>query len=352
MCLECFYLSSKLFFIVVTEALFMGFTKQAEINWGIIGVGNVCEVKSAPAMNLIKNSKLVAVMRRDGEKAKAYAKKHGVPKWYDQADELIHDPEINAIYIATPPHVHAEYTKKAAAAGKAVYVEKPMARNYRECLEMIESCKNAQVPLFVAYYRRALPNFLKVKELIDRGAIGEVRMVNIQLYQSPDPAVVADSTTNWRVDPNISGGGYFYDLASHQLDLLDFIFGPIKTATGTTANQARIYPAEDIVTASFGFESGVLGSGSWCFTTGKASQKDLTTIMGSKGQVSFPFFGDPYVLLETDEKGIQKFEFELPKHIQYNLIESVVRELTGTGKCPSTGISGARTNWVMEQIVK
>lgn len=329
----------------------MRLIKDLTVKWGVIGVGNVCEVKSAPAMKLVPGSDLVAVMRRDGQKARAYAEKHQVARWYDNADDLINDPGVNAIYIATPPHVHAELTQKAAQAGKPVYVEKPMARNHRECLEMIAVCEQARVPLFVAYYRRTLPNFLKIKELVDNGTIGDVRLVNIQMNQSKDPKIIISTDAHWRVDPEIAGGGYFYDLASHQLDFLDFLFGPIKAAKGMAANQAGKYPAEDIVSASFEFENGILGSGSWCFTTAEIANKDLTTIVGSKGQISYPTFGEPYVLLETDEKGAERFDFEMPKHIQYFLIESIVKELLGKGKCPSTGITAARTNWVMEQIV-
>lgn len=325
--------------------------KDSEVKWGVIGVGNVCEVKSAPAMSKVKNSKLVAVMRRNGQKAKEYADKHQVPRWYDNADDLINDPEVNAIYIATPPDAHAALTRKAAQAGKPVYVEKPMARTYKECISMIESCERSNVPLFVAYYRRTLPHFVKIKELVDGGAIGDVRLVNIQMNQSKEPILPVSGETNWRIDPEIAGGGYFYDLASHQLDFLDFVFGPIESAKGTSANQTGKYAAEDIVSASFQFESGILGSGSWCFTTGKVSNKDLTTIVGSKGQISYATFGEAEVLLETDEHGSQQFQFELPENIQYFLIESIVNELLGKGKCPSTGVSGARTNWVMEQIV-
>lgn len=329
----------------------MGIIEDQEVRWGVVGVGNVCEVKSAPAMKLVPRSKLVAVMRRDGQKAKDYAQRHGVPQWYDQADELINDPRVNAVYIATPPDSHAELTRKAAYAGKPVYVEKPMAHHYQQCVDMIATCKQAQVPLFVAYYRRTLPNFLKIKELVDQGIIGDVRLVNIQMNQNKDSGTKVSTETNWRVDPNVAGGGYFFDLASHQLDFLDFLLGPIKSAQGFAANQAGRYPAEDIVTASFEFESGVLGSGSWCFTTANIARTDMTTIVGSKGQIAYPTFGEPYVLLQTDTKGKERFDFDLPKHIQYFLIESIVNELLGKGKCPSTGVTAARTNWVMEQIV-
>ena len=190
---------------------------DSEVRWGIIGVGNVCEVKSAPAMQKIPSSQLIAVMRRDAEKAADYAKRHGVSKWYSDAGKLINDPDINAIYIATPPDTHLFYTKMATAAGKPVYVEKPMARSYKECLEMIKVCEDAGVPLFTAYYRRTLPHFLKIKSLIKEGAIGEVRTLHIEMRKIPQPDIVADSEQNWRVFPEIAGGGYFYDLASHQL---------------------------------------------------------------------------------------------------------------------------------------
>lgn len=321
--------------------------KDDEVRWGIIGVGDVCEVKSAPAMQLIKHSKIAAVMRRDAARAADYAQRHQVEKWYSDADDLIDDPNVNAIYIATPPVAHMEYTLKAAKAGKPVYVEKPMAKSYAECLEMIAACKASQVPLYVAYYRRALPNFLKVKSLVESGAIGEVRFVEIRMCKPLEPDIITHQENHWRVDPETAGGGYFYDLASHQLDFLDFLFGPIVKAAGYSANQAGQYAAEDIVTGSFEFESGVLGTGSWCFTTSQHSDKDVTTIIGSKGEISYPSFGSSEVTLKNDQ-GEERFSFDLPKHIQQPLIQQVVDDLLGEGSCMSTGVSGARTNQVME----
>ena len=327
------------------------FTDTA-VRWGVVGVGKVCELKSAPAMNTIPNSRLVAVMRRDAEKAMDYAARHEVPKWYSKATDLIHDPEVNAIYIATPPHVHLELTQLAAAAGKPVYVEKPMARNHAECLQMIQACEQARVPLFVAYYRRKLPHFLKIKELLEQGEIGAIRAVHINLKQVLTPNLVSKSAENWRVIPEIAGGGYFYDLASHQLDLLDFFFGKITHATGFSTNQAKAYPAEDLVTGTFVFENGVLGTGNWCFTTSSASEIDEIVIDGSKGQLRFATFGEgAFTLLRPNQNPLH-FHLELPHHIQRPLIESIVEELLGKGSCPSTGISAARTNWVLEELVK
>ncbi len=323
--------------------------KDKEVRWGIIGVGDVCEVKSAPAMKLIEGSKLVAVMRRDGQKAQDYARRHDVPKWYADADALLNDPEVNAVYIATPPGAHELFTLKAAQAKKPVYVEKPMARTYNECLNMINACETANVPLFTAFYRRMLPNFLKVKSLLEEGVIGYIRYVNIVINKTIQPDIVADNgqNENWRVNPEIAGGGYFFDLASHQLDIMDFLFGPIRDAQGFKHNQAHLYPAEDIVMGSFYFDNGIIGVGNWCFTTSTVSEMDKTTIVGSKGQISFPFFGDNSVTLELEGREKEVLHFEMPRHIQQPLIQTIVDELLGKGKCPSTGVSGARTNKVM-----
>ncbi len=326
--------------------------QDTEVRWGILGVGNVCEVKSAPAMKIVPNCKLVAVMRRNEAKVIDYANRHGVTKWYTDAQKLINDPEVNAIYIATPPNAHLELTKMAAAAGKPVYVEKPMARTYKECQEMIQICEDYGVPLYVAYYRRALPHFIKIKELIDQGIVGEIRSVHINLKQALKPAIVANLDNNWRIDPEIAGGGYFFDLASHQLDLLDFFFGQITHVNGFSSNQGKAYDAEDIVVGSFVFESGVLGTGNWCFSSSQNSEIDEVVIYGNKGLIRFETFGKGEFTLELDGKSREEFQFDLPKHIQEPLIETVVEDLLGTKICPSSGKTGARTNWVMEEMTK
>lgn len=318
------------------------------IRWGMIGCGDVTEVKSGPGFQKAKNSSLTAVMRRNGELAMDYAQRHGVPRWYDNADTLIHDPEVDAIYIATPPDSHKAYTLLSAQAGKPVYVEKPMALNHDECQEMIRACQNANVSLFVAYYRRALSRFLKVKELIDSQAIGEVRFVSVTLYQ---PMALDDPNSQalpWRVRPEVAGGGYFIDLASHMLDYLDYLFGPIRSVKGFAANQAHRYPAEDIVTSTFVFESGIHGVGTWCFSS--FDRLDITEIVGNKGKISYSTFDSEPIVLTT-AKGREVFSFDYPQHIQQPLIQLVVDELNGAGICPSTGESAARTSWVMDQML-
>ncbi len=319
-----------------------------DVRWGIIGCGDVTEVKSGPALQKIAGSSLVAVMRRNGSLAEDYARRHHVPKWYDDAQALIHDPDVNAIYVATPPDSHLTYTQMAAAAGKPVYVEKPMARNFEECQAMIDACRLHDAPLFVAYYRRALPRFLKIKELVDGGAIGDVRFVHIQLYQSPRHDVLGGLSLPWRVQPEIAGGGLFVDLASHQLDFLDFLLGPIASVRGFAGNQAGLYPAEDIVSGAFEFENGVQGVGVWCFTA--FEDVDRTEIVGAKGRIVYETFGETPILLSTP-RGETNFSIPNPRHIQQPLIQQVVNALMGQGECPSTGESAARTSWVMDQML-
>ena len=320
-----------------------------KVRWGIIGCGNVTEVKSGPAFSKIENSELVAVMRRNGAKAKDYAERHGVSKWYDNAKALIHDPDVDAVYIATPPDSHAAYTLQVAAAGKPVYVEKPMALNNAQCQEMIAACEQANVPLFVAYYRRSHPAFNKVKELLEQKLLGDLRFVTIKLYQPLQPQLYTNNLP-WRVQPEISGGGLFHDLAPHQLDILDYILGPIASASGQVTNQAGLYEVEDLVTAQFRFESGVLGSGVWCFSVAEQQQEDSIEIVGSAGRITFPTFARKPTVLET-AAGTEEFLLPPPAHVQQPFIQTIVEELTGKSKCPGTGVSAARTSWVMDQIV-
>lgn len=326
------------------------------VKWGILGVGDVCEVKSAPAMQKIANSEVVAVMRRNGEKAKDYAARHRIATWYDDADKLINDPNVNAIYIATPPNAHKDLTILAANSGKPVYVEKPMALTTEECQQMIDACNQGEVPLYVAYYRRRLPNFEKLKSLLEEGVIGDIRMVQLTMLKTLDPDIVANITSampeNWRTNPEISGGGYFFDLAAHQLDYLDYVLGPIKTVSGYADNQAKKYQAADIIASSFVFENGIVGSGTWCFTVDEVSQKDELIFFGSQGEIRISFFGEPKIYLNKSVSPTETFDFELPYHIQQPLIQTVVDDILGNGLAPSTGNSAIRTNWVMEQMTK
>ncbi len=316
------------------------------VRWGIIGVGDVTEVKSGPGFQQARGSELVAVMRRDGAKAADYARRHGVPRWYDDADALVADPEVDAVYVATPPSSHHDHTLRAAAAGKPVYVEKPMARTAAECESMIAACEQAGVPLYVAYYRRAMPRFVTVKDLLADGAIGEVRAVSVHL-RAPAP-VWGPGPVPWRLRPEVSGGGLFVDLGSHTLDLLDLLVGPITSAAGTATNQGGRYAAEDTVAATLTLGSGVLGVGLWDFDA--HDHLDEVEIVGTEGSLRFSTFEQEPLRLTTST-GLREIPAPYPSTVQLPLIQTVVDALTGKGTCPSTGRSALRTARAVDSIL-
>lgn len=319
------------------------------VKWGFIGCGEVTEKKSGPAFNLVKGSEVVAVMGRDKEKTRNYAHRHNIPHWYTDAQALIDDPEVNAIYIATPPSSHATYAIMAMKAGKPVYVEKPLAASYEDCARINRISRETGIPCFVAYYRRYLPYFLKVKELLP--LVGQVLNVQIRFAVPPrDLDYNHPENLPWRLQPDIAGGGYFYDLAPHQLDLLQDIFGVITDAHGMCTNRAHLYEVEDTVSACFKFENGLVGSGSWCFVAYESAKEDRIEVVGTKGQLSFSVFNYDPITLITPE-GTQTIAVPNPPYVQYPLIKSVIEHIQGLGVCTCTSVSATPVNWAMDQIL-
>lgn len=321
-----------------------------KIKWGIIGCGDVTELKSGPAFNKVNDSELVAVMRRDAAKAADYAARHQVPKWYDDAQHLIHDPEINAVYIATPPSSHREYTIAALNAGKPVYVEKPMALNEAEAAEMTALSKQRNVKLTVAHYRREQPKFKKIKQLLENNAIGDSRFCNMQFTRpSLSGEALKIAKTAWRVTPAVSGGGLFHDLAPHQLDLMYYFFGDIGNAMGTSLNQAGKYAADDLVTGAVIFKSGVVFTGLWSFAAAPGQEADRCEIMGSNRKISFSVFDhQTFSLMAGNETEV--YSFEPLEHVQQPMIKKVVEYFLGHAPNPCSGEDGTLIMRIMQQI--
>lgn len=314
------------------------------LKWGIIGCGDVTEIKSGPAFNHVLNSTLYAVMRRNAEKAEDYAKRHKVPVWYASANDLIHDPHVNAIYIATPPSTHEIYTIEALKAGKPVYVEKPMALSARQCRNMAAAAKKCAVKLTVAHYRRAMPYFAKIKTLIRE--IGDLRFVNIKFYQPPFSDIIANTAENWRLNPEVSGGGLFHDLAPHHIDLLNWFFGAPTGINGFSANQSQQSTADDIVSALLTYGN-LPVTGTWCFDA--PMKEDSCQIVGSRGSIVFAFHGNEIILTKDGE--ITSFPFIQPKHVQEPMIEAVVKYFTNettVNPCPAE--EGIKTMGIIDQL--
>lgn len=325
-----------------------GETLMNEVFWGIIGCGDVTEIKSGPAFQKVNGSRLVAVMRRTPDLAEDYARRHCVPKWYADADELIHDPEVNAVYVATPPGSHLEYALRVCAAGKPAYVEKPMARNLDECLEMMKAFQNANLPLFIAYYRRGLPRFVRAKEIIQSGRIGTLTSICYR-YTDSTHKKVSPEALPWRLRAEESGGGLFMDLGCHTLDIIDFICGPLDNVHGIAKNIASPYPVEDSVILQFCTPAGALGMGMWNFA-GDFSE-DRIEITGTEGRVSLSCFGNEPVRLDSSA-GNASFDLPNPEHVHQPLIQTIISELLGKGKCPSTGETAIRTARIMDRALE
>ena len=304
------------------------------IGWGIIGVGDVTEVKAAPSIFRASDSDVVHVMRRDGDRARDFAERHGVARWSTDAQAVIDDPAVTAVYVATPTSTHAQYAIAAARAGKHVLIEKPMAMSSDECRRMVAAAEGAGVHLWVAYYRRALPRFVKIRELLAAGALGRLLSVQTTWRKPTD-------FTGWRWDPQVNRGGEFYETACHTLDVLDHLLGPATDPAGTVSGDAHA------VSASYRFGD-VVGSGSWAFGTPDVLEQ--TVVMGDRGTLTFASFSPTPIRVVTSE-GETTYEVGDPPHVHGPLVATILEELRGVGTCPSTGRTALRTSELMDAIL-
>lgn len=321
-----------------------------QIRWGIIGCGDVTEMKSGPAFNKVSNSSLVAVMRRDGAKAKDYAARHGVKKWYDDAEKLIQDDEVNAVYIATPPDSHEAYAIAAMNAGKPVYIEKPMTLNFESANRLSKLAQEKNIKISIAHYRRGQPLFNKVKQLLAEKIIGETLFARLEFYKKPlNPSSLTIPKVAWRINPEMSGGGLFHDMAPHQLDLMYWFFGDIEKASGYSKNQGGIYNADDIVSGNILFKSGVIFNGLWCFNVAKENESDLCEIEGTKGKIRFPIFEHKKIEVIVNGK-TENILFEPLQHVQLPLIQKIVNYFLDKGPNPSSAEDGAKVMWLLDQF--
>ena len=325
---------------------------QKIVKWGFIGCGEVTEKKSGPAFGMIEGSEVVAVMSRDKAKAKSYAERHGIRKYYADAQALVSDPDVTAVYIATPPSSHTTFAIMAMKAGKPAYIEKPLAASYEDCLRVNRISQLTGIPCFVAFYRRYLPYFEKAKQIVMSGDIGDVLTVQIRFAVPPrELDYQSGREMPWRLQPEVAGGGgYFYDLASHQIDLLQYWFGPIVEAEGFCQNMVGLYKVEDTFNACFRFGNGLTGSASWCFVAHESARRDRISIVGTKGKIVFSVFDYEPIVLDT-ERGQEQIIVPNPPHVQMGLIEKVVKHLKGEEICDCDSVSATPTNWVMDRIL-
>jgi predicted dehydrogenase len=318
------------------------------ISWGIIGCGDVAEMKSGPAFQKIPNSELLAVMRRNGDKVRDFTKRHKVPIWSTNAEELIQNPDINSIYIATPPSSHLAYTLKALEAGKNVYLEKPMALNTEEAQRICDAVKRSRGKLTVAHYRRKLPAFIKVKELLDTGSLGNILHADLRILQPKNTNIIVHSHEDWRLDPKVSGGGYFYDIGPHQIDLMYLFFGDIDSVSGFSKCQPEKELVETVVNGIIAFKNGVQFRGIWNFDVVKEQKTDSCIIYGTEGSIEFSFYGDKMRWTRNGKERL--FNFEHPRHIQQPMIEATVAYFLGAAENPCSAEDGLLVMDTLEKL--
>ncbi len=307
------------------------------IGWGMIGCGDVTEVKNGPGLYMAEHSKLVGITNRTISKAEDWVKRHGHGKVFNSVEALLACDEIEIVYIATTPDKHKDYAEMCAKAGKHCLIEKPLALTYEEGVAIERAFKEADKKAFVAFYRRSLNRFRKIKELIETGAIG--KLCGVQITRA-EPET-EDSA--WRLNKDISGGGIFTETDIHILDFLESCLGPIvsySSEKGAGGNQQ--------ISVSMKFENGVAGSGLWLYKC--QIPKDEVKFIGEEGIISFPFFNNSEPITVLTNKGEEVFIIEDSKYVGLNMEQEIVNELNNLGKFSGTVSSSLNALKVMESI--
>jgi predicted dehydrogenase len=314
------------------------------VHWGIIGAGDIARKQTARAIGAVRSARLEAVMRRDLQAARAFAQEFGAAKAYSQVEEVLADPEIDAVYIASPVHLHAQQTMAAAQAGKHVLVEKPMAMSTAECRAMISACRQHGVQLMVCYYQRFNARHIKLRELVAQGAIGQVTMAQARqvfLYP-PAPGL-------WRQSREQAGGGALMDVGVHGIDTLRFILGEVETVTALVGTLVFSYPVDDTATLLLRFRSGVQGVVSVAFSVPSVDEVDYLEVCGTGGRVwTAPLHAkDSHGTLRVSTpQGEQLHVFEQSTH--QALIEAFDRSLERGEPVPVPGEEGLQGLAVVE----
>lgn len=303
--------------------------KNKQINWAIIGCGDVTEIKSGPGLYKLDNSNLVGVYNRTFSKSKDYAMRHGVKKIYKTSKELFTDNDVDVVYIATPPNTHFEYAIKTLNVGKIPYIEKPMVTNLQDAIAIQTLAKQKNITPYVAFYRRGLEKFIKIKEIIDSGVIGNIRIVNVTQLMQIDKLEISRKTRPWRVIPEISGGGKFLDVGTHVLDCLIWFLGEFESFSGIVENIGGYYETDDTVLTTFKFKNGVIGTGNWCFVADKHLSE--VQIIGDRGNITYDGLSIKNFNLTVDNKTTE-YKFEEPEHISMPYQNSINNELLGISK--------------------
>ena len=306
------------------------------LKFGMIGCGSAAEIRGGLGIRLSGVAELAAVADNDRGRAEAYANSFGIDRWYGEGQDLIDDPEVEAVYIATPNKFHHPLTLAAAHAGKPVLCEKPFGTSVEENLEMIEACQKAGVLLSVSYYRRFYPSVQRAKRLIDEGAIGQVTLAGIHAthflgeHHRPDLA-----PRHWLIEKDMAGAGVFQRAGSHRIDVLVYLLGAVRTVHADIDRMGEGYDVDDASVALLRFESGAQGFIAMHHTI-TGSETDWIEICGTKGRILLDPLDQCRVAVETSE-GRKVFDDLVPESSTLSVIDDFVRAVeTGSRTiCPA-----------------
>lgn len=292
-----------------------------QIGWGVLGCGDITDKRAAPAIAAQPASRLVAFHSRSADQARAFSERHGAARWTTSRAELLADPEVDAVYVATEHYRHCEDVLAAAEAGKHVLCEKPLATSVADGRRMIEVCRANGVALQVAYYRRYYPKMLRMKELLDSGAIGTPVYAHIHLSSRLAPEAITPA--NWRLDAERSGGGNLVDTGSHRLDLLCWLLGePAEVAAFADTSELPLR-APDRETLLIRMASGVHVTSAFGFRT---PSEDRFEIWGTEGVLDATAVDSVELVLAARPKP-QAWELRRPSNVHYPLFDDFTNRL-------------------------
>ena len=312
---------------------------EKPIRWGLVGCGDIAEKRVAPALQEAAGSKLLACSRKQPAQLLEFQRRHGIPKGCPDPADIFADPEIDAVYLATPVFLHCLHTIEAAEHGKHVLCEKPMAMDAAECQRMLDACRSHGVKLGIAYYRRFYPVVHKIQELLRAGALGKVVLVRTTLVS---PTTLEPAA--WRFVPDQGGGGLLMDMASHRLDLLCMLFGEPLSVSALTATRELNIPVEDTGSLLIQFASGVQATvfASHCIH----AEMDDFEVYGTRGSLRVSPLNDSELQLfgDTDQA------FQLPKadNVHLPLIDDFNQAIRENREPRISGAEGMKTSVLLE----
>ena len=309
------------------------------LNWIVIGIGDISIRRVIPAIQAEPRSRLYGLITRDPAKAAPYDTRAWVT-----LDEALADPEVHAVYVATPVFLHAPQTIQSLRAGKHVLCEKPMAMNEAEARSMVKTAEETGRTLGVAYYRRMYPKVQRAKELLDAGAIGQPVVAELTCHGWFDGKKPGEneSDRNWLIDPALAGGGPLFDVASHRIDVLNFLFGRPGRVTGQFSNAVHHYAVEDNATVLIEYPGGLRGIVDVRWHS-KVS-RDECRIRGTEGEMNLSPLNGPELIYPGGREN-------LPPHanFHYPMVENFVDAVLGKAPLLASGASSFWTDWITER---